>query len=167
MEDYKIYGLKLKDSDEIKYIGMTKQSLENRLMGHISSSKRYNHKNACWLKGHKDEVEIVLIEDGILTNKDCCQKEIHYIKLFKSFGANLNNYTIGGDSGGGMSGKKQSEETRKKISESHTGKKQGPAWNKGMKGSPGGPKKGTKFSDEHRKKLSEAAKRRIALKNNK
>ena len=168
--DYKIYALKLKDSEEIKYIGYTKQSLEKRLQQHISTSKKYTHKNACWLKKYKDDVEIILIEDNILTHKDICDKEIHYIKLFKSFGCKLNNGTSGGDGciNGGMTGRKHSEETKNKISESHKGKKQGPSWNKGIKGISsdinGGTKRGSKFTEEHKKKLSEAAKKRFANK---
>jgi len=161
MFEYKIYGLKLIDCDQIKYIGMTKRNLQVRLNQHFRDSKRFDHKNSRWVRKYKENIEIILIEDNIKNKSECCEKEKDYIKLFKSFGANLNNSTIGGDGGAGMTGRKHSDESKRKISESHKGKKQGPAWNKGMKGSPGGPKKGTKFTEEHKRKLSESAKKRI------
>jgi hypothetical protein len=46
--------------------------------------------------------------------------EQHYISLYKSWGFNLVNWTIGGE-GGGMKGKKHSAETRRKQSESRKG----------------------------------------------
>jgi hypothetical protein len=122
--NYKIYGLKLKDCDKIRYIGLTKNSIEQRLKQHISLSKHHCNINANWLKKHIGNVEIVLIEDMIEDLDKAYLKEIEYIKFFKSIGANLNNMTDGGVATGQFNlGKVRSLETRKKISISKLGKK--------------------------------------------
>lgn len=43
MKSYKIYGLKLKTSDEIRYIGMTTRTLYQRLYDH--KNRVFNNKN--------------------------------------------------------------------------------------------------------------------------
>jgi group I intron endonuclease len=116
--NYKIYALKLKNSEEIKYIGYTKKELYERLRQHKTNTIRKKYKNAFWIKKYRDDIEIVLIEEGIKTKEDICNKEIYYISYFLNKGYKLNNLTIGGD-GNSM----PSEATKKKISESHKGKK--------------------------------------------
>ena len=128
MKNWKIYGLKLKNEDTIRYVGQTSSDMiETRLCEHISHSRRGKYKNAYWIKKHSNEIEILLIEDGILSLDDANKKEIEYIRLFKSFGANLNNLTNGGD---GTQGIIFTDEHRKKLSEARKGKT---PWNKGIK----------------------------------
>lgn len=180
MEDnYKIYSLRSPESDNVRYIGYTKKSLEKRLKGHLGDS--YNSYKVNWIKGLKANnlIPIIeLIEDGI-SEDDVKQKEIHYIKLFKSFGAKLVNGTLGGD------GVKPTKETTEKIASKNRGRKmpehvkqklieanKGRApWNKGTKGVVVSWNKGlTGFkwnrkykghSEETRKKIGESGKGRI------
>lgn len=121
MKEFKIYGLKLNDSDEIKYIGRTGSNLKKRLASHFSDANKpkYNFKNVNWLRKYKNNVEIVLIEDNIETSDEANLKEIEYIKLFRSFGANLNNTTKGGE---GVVGMVRTEEYRKRLSDSLKGR---------------------------------------------
>lgn len=50
MENYKIYALKLKDSNDIRYIGLTKKSLEERFKKHLRVTIKRNTKNGNWIK---------------------------------------------------------------------------------------------------------------------
>lgn len=114
---YKIYGLKLKDDNMIKYIGYTSRELEVRLKEHLSVTIYLKHKNGQWLKKYKNEIEIVLLESNIQSHEDVCKKEIFYIKEYNELGYNLNNATFGGD------GCVPTEETREKISKALKGRK--------------------------------------------
>jgi len=127
LKEWKIYALKLKDSDYIRYIGQTCAKLDIRLCEHKSHSNRGKYKNAYWVKKHKDNIEIILLEDGIYSLDMANKKESEYIKLYKSFGAELNNLT---DGGGGTEGIKFTDEHRRKLSEARKGKS---PWNKGNK----------------------------------
>jgi hypothetical protein len=128
MKEWKIYGLKLKNEDCIRYIGQTScVNIETRLSEHVSHSNKGRYKNAYWVKKHSNDIEIVLLEDSIPSLEEANKKEIEYIKLFKSFGAKLNNLTNGGD---GTQGIKFTDEHRKKLSDKKKGKD---PWNKGLK----------------------------------
>lgn len=120
---HKIYGLKLKDDDKIRYIGLTKQSLSRRMAGHFSHAKRKKYKVSNWLNKYKDNVEIILIEDNIPNREECCKKEREYIKLFKSFGANLLNHTDGGEIGCYNKGHNKSQEWKDMMSKRMIGNK--------------------------------------------
>ena len=132
MMNYKIYGLSEPDGETIRYIGFTGQPLNKRFNGHFSKLNNPSHKTS-WINGLRktnQRPEIILIEDN-LSKEEALNKEIHYIKLFKSFGANLVNMTNGGDCGStGMKGKIISQETREKIRVSSTGRKHSEATKK-------------------------------------
>jgi hypothetical protein len=128
---FKIYGLKLKSSEDISYVGRTSKSLSERLKMHLRSikyDKKKTHRHY-WIQKHYDDIEIVLIEDGIETFQESCQKEIQYIKEYREI-YNLINLTDGGD--GGCPGYKHTEEFKRKVSEFH---------------------KGRVFSEEHKKNM--------------
>lgn len=119
---FKIYALKLIDSDEYRYIGRTKERLSTRLSKHKINarlSKRKTHR-CNWILKNIDNIEIVLIEGDIITYEESCEKEVHYISLFREK-YNIVNSTNGGD--GGCPGYKHTEESLRKISETHKGKK--------------------------------------------
>lgn len=120
--NYKIYGLKLKNSDEVKYIGRTSESLDVRLKKHKNNAKYTKIKNhrVCWILKYVDDIEIFIIEDNIETFEDSCHKEIYYISLYRQK-CELINETNGGD--GGCPGYKHTEEAKKKIGDRHRGKK--------------------------------------------
>jgi group I intron endonuclease len=138
----KIYALKDPISDDIRYIGKTKNDLKKRLYEHctIRNLKEKNHKNN-WIKSllklnHRPV--IILIEEVV--DSDWQEREIYWIEFYKNIGNNLTNGTNGGDGGNGAKRSKdyierlidikrkngtltRSDECRKRISESHKGKK--------------------------------------------
>jgi hypothetical protein len=134
MKNYKIYALKLKDDNNIKYIGLTGQSLEKRLKEHIFITIKRNTKNGNWIKKHKGNIEIILIEGDISSTEGVNEREIYWIEHYTNLGISLTNSTLGGyfsiptdvtrkklsDSG---KLRKQSEETKNKLSIINTGKK--------------------------------------------
>lgn len=129
-----IYGLGEPDTNKIRYIGFSTQP-QKRYLKHLSKNKLTTHK-ACWVrslqnKGLKPFMEII-DEASELNWKE---KEKHYIRLFKSFGAKLVNSTIGGD---GLNGYVYTPEVRKKISEAGKGRVSA--------------NKGKKYSEEQNKK---------------
>lgn len=111
-----IYSLKDPNTELVRYIGQTIVNPNDRYSQHIYTWKRsigrITHVNS-WIKslslqGLKPTMEIV--EDNI--NEDVLDfKEIDYIKLFKSIGANLCNHSMGGKSNRGC---KMSEESKLK-----------------------------------------------------
>lgn len=119
--EYKIYGLKIKDNNRIYYVGRTSNLLSTRLSKHKTNAKlsRTNNYRANWINKHGDEIEIVLIEGGIKTKQEACEKEIYYIAFYKEKFGSLINATIGGD--GGCEGYKHSAESKKKIGDAHRG----------------------------------------------
>lgn len=116
MINYKIYALKIIHSDNIKYIGYTSRDISTRLYEHFNITINLKYKNGMWIKKHKNDIEIILIEDNIRTHEEACEREKYYIKYYKEIGHDLNNLTDGGD------GVLATEETRRKISESQKGK---------------------------------------------
>lgn len=131
--DYKIYGLKLIGQEQIYYVGRTITTLSARWSKHKTNarlSKTNNHRSN-WINKHKDEIEIILIEGGITTKEEACDKERYYIAFYREKYGSLVNSSDGGD--GGCEGYKHTEEAKVKISKAH---------------------KGRKFSEEHIKNIS-------------
>lgn len=113
-KNYKIYGLVSSEFPEvIRYIGLTCTSLNRRLWSHFRDAKKYINHRTNWInrvlsRGYK--INIILIENNILTIQEAKNKEVEYIKIFKSFGSNLVNGTKGGDFAAELS-----IETRQKL----------------------------------------------------
>lgn len=142
-----IYSLNEPNSKVVRYIGQTCQKLINRYNAHLRESIKENRYVCNWVRsliqrGLKPEIHIIDTADSI---DEANQKEIAYIKLYKSLGAKLTNLSNGG---GGQLGVKKSEETRKKLSEAHKGKHAGKKhfWY------------GKKHTPETKLKMSESAK---------
>jgi group I intron endonuclease len=168
MAGYNIYALK--NGDQYKYIGQTRFDIEKRFKEHINDKKI--SKKTSWIKSLKSKGIIPTIEliDTADTFEECNKLEIHYIKLFKSFGALLVNGTIGGASpmkekrhsneykdrlremysgeNNPFYGKKHTKETSEKIKSKLKGRK---SWNNGKK-----------LSEEFKQKLSEIRKKKIS-----
>ncbi len=115
MEDinYKIYKLIDPISNEVRYIGLTFNSLKQRLYSHLGENSKSHKCN--WIKklksqGLKPIIEV--IEEDISSYDICCEREIYFINFFKENGCNLTNSASGGNKN-----KKMSEETRKKMSD--------------------------------------------------
>ncbi len=120
MDKCKVYYLKNKNLDEIKYIGITSKTLDYRLNEHLRDIKRSNVKTykKNWLISvinSGSEVQIILLDDN-LSIENAKLKEISYIRDFKEKGFKLVNGTLGGD------GVVCTEEVRLKMSKSNIGK---------------------------------------------
>jgi len=109
-----IYILKDPRNNSVRYIGQTIVKLSSRYSQHIYQWKRtigkLTHINS-WIKSLNNinlKPVIELIEDNI-NHENLDNKEVQYIKLYKSIGANLTNHTEGGK---GIRGYKQSEESK-------------------------------------------------------
>jgi len=118
-KDYKIYALIDPRNNDIKYIGLTKRSLETRLLEHISSSKNTKKESSTYKKRWvqsllklKLKPSIILIEDR-LTVDEAKKREVYYISFYK-LEYKLTNLTEGGD---GTVGYKMSKKSRKKLGE--------------------------------------------------
>lgn len=124
MGKYKIYGLRIIGTEEIKYIGRTMTSLANRWSKHKTNARidaeKINNTNyrVNWINKHKDEIEIFLIEGNIETKEESCIKEIKYIEEYSKI-YELVNSSKGGE--GGNEGYKHSDETIKKMKKSTKG----------------------------------------------
>lgn len=111
---YTIYKLIDPISNEIRYIGLTFNTLKQRLGSHMSEPGKSHKCN--WIKKLKSQglkPIIESVEDNISSYDDCCLREIYYIDYYKSCGCNLTNSASGGNKN-----KKMSDETKKKMSES-------------------------------------------------
>jgi len=92
-KEYKIYGLKVIGTDEIRYIGYTKRTLERRLYFHFYDVKQgFTYKKCNWIRKHNFNIEIVLIE-GDLDYEQALQRETYHISNYK----NLLNMSRGGE----------------------------------------------------------------------
>jgi group I intron endonuclease len=141
----------LSDGNEIRYVGKTK-FISNRYRSHINESKKKRTHKEKWinkvlLNGGKIIIEILDMCDDDISN----DIESYWISQFKCWGFNLVNGTIGGDGGSPMLGKKHTNLTKSKMSE--TAKSQirnFGGWNKNLK-----------MSDDFKVKISDANKGRV------
>jgi len=116
------------------YIGQTTKTLQRRWTKHCIAAKTDNIPfHRALMKYGFDNFTVEQI-DVASSQDELNKKEIYWIEYYNSLLPNGYNVCKGGN---GMSGYKASEETRRKLRESHLGKRQ---------------------SEETRKKMSEAAK---------
>jgi hypothetical protein len=153
-----IYTINDPLTNEVKYIGKTKQPIKIRLEQHIRASKRYNHKMSTWLKSLIDKNLYPIIEEIDISDSDLYANilETMYIGLFTSWGFDLKNMTTGGDGQVNMR-----KEVKDKISKTRTGKYTGvnnPFYGKKHTDETINKLKGPK-TIEHRKKNSESIKK--------
>lgn len=118
-----IYGLRLVDDFEYRYIGLTTRGIKARLKGH-KDSLSYGTKSRVysWIKSIGFEnIEYDILEECPIGNIDYLNEaEMFWISQIRSFGHRLKNHT---DGGGGMTGHTWtlSLETRIRQSISKTG----------------------------------------------
>lgn len=97
----KVYVLKDPITNEIRYVGITTRTLEERLKGHlidVTSRPDLNYHKINWLRKLQKGGLIPKIEqiDELDTLEEAKEKEIEYIAKFKEL-YNLTNCTLGGD----------------------------------------------------------------------
>ena len=118
----KIYALSDPITNDIRYIGKTIKTLDERLKNHLN--KIDNTHVRCWIKKLKKELltpNILLIDE--VPDNEWQFWEIFYISLFKTWEFKLTNHTKGGD---GCRIGKMSNDTKRKISLIR--QKQGAPW---------------------------------------
>lgn len=118
----KIYTLKDPITNEIRYVGKTKQSLKARWYSHCSLyrlNRNVSYKNS-WIKSllnHNLKPIIELLD--IVPESEWEFWESYWIFQLKSWNINLTNMTSGGEGcngGKGSLGYKHTEEAKKRIS---------------------------------------------------
>lgn len=105
------------------YIGQTTQSFHKRRLDHESSSRLSHKRKSYFHKAlHKYGVDNFKWEvlEYCDSKEELDDMEFHYIKQYDSFGKKGYNLTFGGE---GSLGRRQSLETRAKISKTKTGTK--------------------------------------------
>lgn len=115
---YTIYKLIDPITNEVRYVGLTFNTLKQRLKSHCSEKSKSHKSNWVSLlksKGLKPIIE--LIEENISTLEEAEKKEIFYISEYSKV------YNLTNGSSGGSKNKKMSDETRKKMSESAKNRK--------------------------------------------
>jgi group I intron endonuclease len=139
------------------YIGKTVRKLEVRFKGHLKAAESKINRYLCDAVNHygKENFKIELIEQCERENEN--EREKYWIKTLnsnnKKFGYNM---TEGGDGGQTRKGVKQSEETKRKISEKNKGKVRTEKEKQNLRDK----NLGKKHSIETRKKMSESRKKR-------
>ena len=109
----------LSDGENIRYVGKTSRE-QIRYNQHIRESKLCRTHKEKWINSILSNNKKIIME--ILDECDennANELEIFWIQVFKSWGFNLVNQTNGGEgSGTSLVGRKLSEETKLKMSES-------------------------------------------------
>jgi hypothetical protein len=166
IKNVSIYLLKDPETQEVRYIGKTKVSLEKRL--HEHSRERITTYKGRWVESLKNKGLKPLIECvERCTDDNWQEREMFWIQHYKDLGARLTN----GNEGGlgchqvsdetraklSFAAKNISDETRIKRSNSNKGKTLSPE----TRAKIGAASKGRFYTLETRAKMSELAKNRI------
>ena len=142
------------------YIGTTIKSLNERIYMHCNASK---YPFGMALKKYGIQSFEISIIDSALLKEITCEKEIYWIKFYDSKVPNGYNLTDGGE---GIGGHRHSEETKRKMRESHLLQigedhpRFGKHHSEETKIKMSQAKKGKSLSEEHKRKLSEKLKGR-------
>jgi hypothetical protein len=116
MNQFILYNLSCPITNEVKYVGITTQSINDRLLQHLRRPTNYMMKK--WLsslskKGLKPNIKII---KECLSYEDLLLSEINEIKKCKDSGYILLNISDGGDVNP-MLGKSHNDESKKIMSE--------------------------------------------------
>jgi hypothetical protein len=162
-----VYGLYDPITDELRYVGYTTKSIEERCYHHIKDSvyKNKTHKTK-WINNLlKENLQPVIKPIEILESNDFDQLleklwylEDFYIQKYKNEGIKLTNGNDGGKGG------RFTEEVRKKMSEIQKGEKSfwwGKKHSEETKIKIGLGNKNKVFSEETRKRIGEKSKGRV------
>jgi hypothetical protein len=119
-----IYGLRDPITNEVRYVGATKNMIEERLKSHIKYAKNEKHTSyLCrWIRKllRLNIIPIPFIIE-YTTKESWAIKEKYWIRQLKNDSCRLVNWTeggTGGDTRQGRSGKKHTQETKDLISKS-------------------------------------------------
>lgn len=144
-----VYALKDPRTNEIRYVGITKKTVDERIKDHLKMAKTNPNR---WVYHWINDVlgtGLSLLVDVLEETNNCvlCERERYWILYGKENGWRLTNATDGGE---GVSGYKFTEEAREKISKSNLEKWSDPAFREKVLNA----RKGYKHSEETKKKMS-------------
>lgn len=148
-----VYGLIDPRTNELRYVGFTKNS-KNRIAQHCRPSKlKANSYKNNWIKSIRANglFPQIYILETYNSKEEALQAEIDLIAYYKWIGCQLTNVTKGGDEGADYF---RSEKIRSNISKSSLGRKHTENTKKRISSSLTGIKRN--HSEEHRKKISAA-----------
>jgi hypothetical protein len=112
-----IYILKDPETQEVRYVGKTKHSLNKRLWGHLNQVETTHKYN--WINSLKAKDLIPIIESvEKVSNETWSEREMFWIQHYKDLGAKLTN-----SNEGGLGGHNVSDEVRVKLSATQKGRK--------------------------------------------
>lgn len=109
--EYRIYQLVDPTNNQIRYVGLTLNTLNQRLKSHRnenSKSHKTNWVKSLQKKGYSPKIELIEI---VSTYEEACEREIYWISKLKEEGHRLTNHASGGNKN-----KKMSDEVRLKMS---------------------------------------------------
>jgi group I intron endonuclease len=150
-----IYGLMDPITNQVRYIGKSVNP-KQRLRRHIANINLYDSHKDRWLRKLNENgvrPEIIIIDE--VSEDDWQFWETHYIAYFKFLGCSLTNGTDGGDQPPSTKGRRHTEESRKKMSDTKKGKPI-PWLNNGKE-----------RSEKHKENLSKSLKGRVSEKKGK
>jgi group I intron endonuclease len=164
-----IYGLIEKNNNTLRYIGKT-TDIKRRIRRHINERFLHDSHKDRWIRkmiNDNDELDIIIID--IVDQTEWQYWEKFYISYYKFIGCKLTNGTNGGDQPPSTKGRKHTEESKLKMSNTKKGKpipwlndgkerteEHKKNLSKSLKGRIS-PNKNKKFDEERRKKLSESS----------
>lgn len=151
-----VYCLKDPRTMQIRYVGITSESLDRRLTNHCSAAKRNPTRPVCaWINHLAADQMVPLIEalEEVSSGEEAYAREVHWISTLRAEGKPILNCT---DGGLGWAGHTHSPEARRKISKANRGKpisaQQRQRQSMAMTG--------RKLTEDHKAKVSIAAKGR-------
>lgn len=180
-----IYGLRLVDDPEYRYVGLTRVGTKKRLDSHKKYARNKNRRNSPvgnWVRKHMDNVVIEVLEDCPEGDSEYLfEAEKFWISQVRGFGHNLTNLSEGGASGAFGArykrpesqirrgkdspnyGRKLSEDHIKRMSDKLRGRKLSEETRRKMSASHTGVKR--TFSKEHLSNIAASNKARKGLPN--
>ena len=97
--EVKIYVLIDPETNEIRYVGKTIQSLKVRLTNHLYSVSKHNPYKFNWIQQLKSKKLIpIIMEIEICDENNWAEREKFWINYYKKI-SKLTNLTIGGENG--------------------------------------------------------------------
>lgn len=94
----KVYVLKEPNTNEIRYVGVTTQELNQRLSQHINAAKNHEKRHVCnWISTLlKEGLRPVIEQIDDVPDNQWEEMEKYYIKTYRNIGCNLTNISEGG-----------------------------------------------------------------------
>lgn len=115
MKNFTLYGLR-KPGEEIRYVGVTGGDLKTRLRDHYKKKKRIDYRGNWMAEAKRKNIQVEIIPCCVgLTEQEAYNMETAVIEILRLANVSLVNTSAGGRRGPDCTGKKHSEDAKKKI----------------------------------------------------